>query len=198
MFYSCKPGEELIIERFGRYHKTVTKPGPGLKGLFDRVAVRVSTQQMHQSINVKTLTSDGIFLGIQANVAWRICDAKKYHYGALDGASQLGVLLSMSVKQETAGMTIDQVADCRQALDRIVAEKEGMLRDTYGIELISLRQQGLDMSEESRKQLERHGINLRCAEEKDRDGKIASSAVQQGLRSDVSVRKPLRLKRPVS
>jgi regulator of protease activity HflC (stomatin/prohibitin superfamily) len=190
MFYSCKPGEELVIERFGRYHKTVSQPGMGLKGLFDRVAVRVNVMETKVHINAQIKTSDCIFAEMPVSAAVRICDSKKYHYGALDGMSQLGVLLNMSIRHEAAALTAAQAMDSSAVLDRILAEKHDMLRDTYGIELISLTQQGLNLPN-----LSIPAFALTCPPDRAQEGSDASRAMQQGLESDVQIRKPLSFKK---
>lgn len=191
VFYSCKPGEELVIERFGKYHRTVAQPGMGLKGPFDRVAVRVNVMETKIHINAQLTTSDFVFADMPVSAAVRICDSKKYHYGALDGMSQLGVLLSMSIRQEAAALTVAQAMDSSAVLDRILAEKHDMLRDTYGIELISLTQRGLNLPA-----LSTPAFALTSPPDRAQEGSDVSCAMQQGLQNDVRVKKPLVLKKP--
>lgn len=195
MFYTCKPGEELIIERAGKYHRTVAQAGLGLKGLFDSVAVRVNVRETKVHINAQLKTSDFVFVDMPVTATVRICDSKKYHYGALDGMSQLGVLLAMSIRQEAAARTVAQAMDSSGVLDRIMAEKRDMLRDTYGIELVSLSQQGLNLPESLKQALAMTGLSLSAAGDNAKDGSEASRAMQQGLESDVQIRKPLSFKK---
>jgi regulator of protease activity HflC (stomatin/prohibitin superfamily) len=104
----------------------------------------------------------------------------------------------MSIRQEAAALTVAQAMDSSAVLARIFDEKHDMLRDTYGIELISLTQQGLNLPEEVKHAMAAAGIALSAAADKAKDVSAAARAMQQGLDSDVQIRKPLSFKKGVA
>lgn len=202
---SCKQDEEVIIERFGRYHKTVSQPGLQLKSPFDRVATRVTKQSFQKPVGVQAKTADGVFVTMDVSSIMRIVDAKQFHYSATDPVTQIGMYINAAVKQEASGMTLAEVADpalAAAAIDRAVSPLQTKLRGDYGIELVSVMQQALHVPEQLKHTLGNYASLQREIAEKTaaqaQDAKATVTAMQQGLQSDVRVKKPLMLKKPAS
>lgn len=191
--YACKPDEQIVIERHGQYHKTVTEPGWHLKGPFDRVAKRYTTHDFQKPIGLQFKSKDGIGIYLDISARMRVGNAQLYH-GTADPVTQADYALRAAILPEVSGMEYADMKRIDVALERATAPLLQKLRDDYGIDLVSVEQQALHVPD-GEKQLKA----LQAAtEEKARDVAASSNAMKEGLTSNVRVGKPLVLKKPVA
>src|SRR4051812_22735041 len=93
--------EEIIVEKFRQYAKTLTTEGAKIKVLkpFEKVAARISTALRQQSDELGTKTKDDIFVKIPITMHFQVTDSKKFHYSSENPIDQMKIRINATVKQ---------------------------------------------------------------------------------------------------
>lgn len=77
-------GHAYVVERLGRYHRTLTAGTHLLLPLFDRVAHRYSLRPRAGDVSDVCISLDNLTVSIESTYRWEIVDAREAAYGAAD------------------------------------------------------------------------------------------------------------------
>ncbi len=128
--------EVYVIERFGRFSRTLN---PGLSLLipfFDKVAHRVSVlerQLAEQRISV--ITKDNVEVKLETRVFFRVLDGSRsvYRIRNIDDAL---ITASSSIVRSAAGkLELDELQSSREAMNAEIAENLKNAAEVWGIEI---------------------------------------------------------------
>lgn len=115
MIMNVKEKQEVIIESFGKYVKTVKDAGLKFKAPwpFAKVAERVSTALYEMKEDLQTKTKDDIFVTLPIKMHLQVEDTKKFHYESNDPMKQVMSRVAATVKQLTSQMDFAELYQAR-------------------------------------------------------------------------------------
>lgn len=140
-FYNVDEKEEVIIESFGKYVKTVK--AAGLKGKLpwplQSVARRVPMGIQQHVDNLKTKTKDDIFVTVPIKMHLQVTDSKKYHYNSYNPNEQVKSRVTAAMKQLISGLDFAELYQARETLSDKVREKVGKeVEELYGVSIVDV------------------------------------------------------------
>ena len=164
-------GEEWVVERFGRYLRTLP---PGLSviiPLFDRVAYRVVTKDIVLDIDKQeVITSDNALIQTNAVAFIKVTDPVSCVYGVEDFTIAVRNLVQTTLRSIIGGMTLDDALSSRE---RIKVKLRDMLAGDlsgWGITLKTVEIQDIQPSPSMQQAMEQQ-----AAAERDRKAMVTRS-----------------------
>lgn len=149
-------GEEWVIERLGKYHKTLL---PGLHLLIpvvDIVGYKIVTKELiQQTREQEVITKDNAVVIISAVVFYRVTDPGKASYSISNFESAVANMTTTTLRAVIGGMTLNESLSQR---DVIKAEVAGKIRDSltgWGLTLGNLEVQDIRPSQNLQEAMER-------------------------------------------
>ena len=157
-------GEEWIVERLGKYHKTLQ---PGLSIIIpylDKVAYKVITKDIILDVpQQEVITKDNAVIITNAIAFIKVTDPIKAVYGVVDFAEAIRNLVQTTLRSITGEMELDQALSSRE---KIKARLKEMIADEaidWGLTIKSVEIQDIKPSESMVKSME-----LQAAAERER------------------------------
>jgi len=157
-------GEEWIVERLGKFNKTLT---PGLTIIIpyiDKVAYKVITKDIILDVpQQEVITKDNAVIITNAIAFIKVTDPIKAVYGVVDFAEAIRNLVQTTLRSITGEMELDQALSSRE---KIKARLKEMIADEaidWGLTIRSVEIQDIKPSESMVKSME-----LQAAAERER------------------------------
>ena len=157
-------GEEWVIERLGKYHRTLP---PGLSIIIpylDKVAYKVITKDIILDVpQQEVITKDNAVIITNAIAFIKVTDPIKAVYGVVDFAEAIRNLVQTTLRSITGEMELDQALSSRE---KIKARLKEMIADEaidWGLTIKSVEIQDIKPSESMVKSME-----LQAAAERER------------------------------
>lgn len=139
IIFTVKERQEVLIEQFGRYVRSVKSPGLHAMMPWQKVAARVSTEIFQIGDDLKTKTKDDIFVEMPLKMQLQVVDSKKFHYETNAPIEQVKARVAATVKQLTSHMDFAEIFQTREALSEQAREKVGKeVEDIYGVKLVDV------------------------------------------------------------
>lgn len=141
MIMNVREKQDVIIESFGKYVKTVKEPGLRIKAPwpFQSVAEKVPTALQEFKEDLATKTKDNIFVTVPIKMHLEVLDSKKYHYESDNPLKQVMSRVAATVKQLTSNMDFAELYQDRQKISDSVRENVGKEIETlYGMRLVDV------------------------------------------------------------
>jgi regulator of protease activity HflC (stomatin/prohibitin superfamily) len=161
-------GEEWVVERLGKYSKTLL---PGLNLLIpmiDKVGYRIVTKELiQQTRDQEVITKDNAVVIISAVVFYRVTDPGKASYSISDFESAVANMTTTTLRAVIGGMTLNESLSQR---DQIKAQVASKIRDSlsgWGLTLGNLEVQDIRPSANLQEAMERQ-----AAADRDREATI--------------------------
>lgn len=135
-------GNQAIVERFGKYKKTLQ---PGLRSVWlgtDRIAVEETTREQILDIEPqKAITRDNISVEVDAVVYWRINNLYKAYYDVDDVKEAIQNLVMTTLRSEIGQMDLDQTYTSRTQINESLLIYLKEAADSWGTEIIRVEVQ---------------------------------------------------------
>ena len=172
-------GEEWVVERFGKYLRTLA---PGLSviiPLFDRVAYKLITKDIVLDIDKQeVITKDNAVIATNAVSFIKVTDPVACVYGVVDFKIAVRNLVQTSLRSIIGEMTLDNALSSRE---QIKTKLRAMVADemtSWGITLKTVEIQDIQPSESMQKAMEQQ-----AAAERDRKAMVtrAEGAKQSAI-----------------
>lgn len=141
MIMNVKEKQEVLLESFGKYVKTVKEPGLRFKlpWPFQTVAEKVPTSLMEMKEDLATKTKDNIFVTVPIKMHLQVEDSKKFHYDSDNPLKQVMSRVAATVKQLTSNMDFAELYQARQTISDQVRENVGKeIEQLYGMKLVDV------------------------------------------------------------
>ena len=126
--------EEVILERFGKYHDTLQ---PGLHftiPLVDRVAYRQETREQVLDVpHQKCITQDNIEVDVDGIVYLKVMDPYKASYGINDYRLAAVNLAQTTMRSEVGKITLDDTFSERDSMNEAIVEELDKASDPWGV-----------------------------------------------------------------
>ena len=165
-------GEEWVVERLGRFHKTLL---PGLNLIIpfiDKVRAKVSTRDVILDIPPQeVITKDNAVITLNAVAFVRITDTEKAVYGAEDVLAATRNLIMTTLRSVGGEMTLDEALANRETIKAKV--KTEIIDDVadWGVTVKSVEVQDISPSPTMKQSMEQQ-----AAAERERRATIARAA----------------------
>ena len=157
-------GEEWIIERLGKYHKTLH---PGLSIIIpylDKVAYKVVTKDIILDVpEQEVITKDNAVIITNAIAFIKVTDPIKAVYGIVDFAEAIRNLVQTTLRSITGEMELDQALSSREKIKLRLKESISDEAIDWGLTIKSVEIQDIKPSESMVKSME-----LQAAAERER------------------------------
>lgn len=161
-------GEEWVVERFGRYHRTL-KPGLSLiVPLFDSVAYRVTTRDMVLDIErQEVITIDNAVISTNAVSFIKIVDPIACVYGVENYRLAVRNLVQTALRSILGEMTLDEALSSREKIKNTLQDMVSDNLQDWGIALKTVEIQDIKPSDSMQASMEQQ-----AAAERDRKATI--------------------------
>ena len=164
-------GEEWVVERFGRYHRTLP---PGLSLIipfFDRVAYRVITKDIVLDIErQEVITSDNAVISTNAVSFIKVSDPIAAVYGVVDFRIAVRNLVQTALRSILGEMTLDDALSSREKIKMRLRDMVADDMTGWGITLKTVEIQDIQPSPSMQQSMEQQ-----AAAERDRKAMITRS-----------------------
>lgn len=149
-------GKEYVIERFGRYSRTL-EPGLNIIVPFmDTVRERVDTRETFLDGQPQpVITQDNVTIHIDTVVYYKVFNPELFTYGVSDAVSALEILTATTLRDVVGNMTLDQVLVSRQTINTHIAEALEKPTDDWGITVTRCELKSVQPPEDLANALER-------------------------------------------
>lgn len=128
--------EVYVVERFGKYSRTLSAGLSLIIPYLDRVAHRVSVlerQLDEQPISV--ITKDNVEVTLETRVFYRIVDASRSVYRIRDIDQALKTASSSIVRSAAGKLDLDELQSSREAMNNEIASNLHSAAEVWGIEI---------------------------------------------------------------
>jgi regulator of protease activity HflC (stomatin/prohibitin superfamily) len=164
-------GEEWIVERLGKFNKTLT---PGLTVIvpyIDKVAYKVVTKDIILDVpEQEVITKDNVVIITNAIAFIKVTDPIKAVYGVVDFAEAIRQLVQTTLRSITGEMELDQALSSREKIKMRLKESISDEAIDWGLTIKSVEIQDIKPSESMVKSME-----LQAAAERERKAVVTKA-----------------------
>ena len=175
MFTIVPQSEAYVVERLGRYSRTL---GPGLKWVspfLERVAHRIPIlEQQLDSFRVSVITKDNVEVEFVATIFFRVDQPRQAVYGIRDFRQALHTAATSIVRNAGGQMELDALQTARERINEEIQQRLGEAAETWGIEVTRTEITDIIVDDET-KAAQRQQLNA----ERERRATIAAAEGQQ-------------------
>ncbi len=126
--------DNLLIERLGKYHRTLAAGVHIIVPLFDRVAHKESIlERQLPAKRVPAFTKDNVQIEITLAILYRVTDASKAWYRIKNIDQAIETIITGIVRSTIGGSDLDQVQSNRSQLSLAIASDIQHVTDEWGI-----------------------------------------------------------------
>jgi regulator of protease activity HflC (stomatin/prohibitin superfamily) len=128
-----------VIERWGKFNRSV---GPGLHlkvPIMDRVAGRVSIRVQELNVSIKTKTNDNVFVDLLIAVQYFVDGEDKVwdaFYRLTNPQNQMESWIFDNVRAKVPGMTLDSVFENKEEIAKEIEDSLSARLSEYGYKLV--------------------------------------------------------------
>jgi regulator of protease activity HflC (stomatin/prohibitin superfamily) len=160
-----------VIERFGKYTRTLSSGLSTIVPIFDKVAHKVDIlERQLPKFQISVITKDNVEVGLISTVFFRVLDASKsvYRIKNIDSAVEN---TAISVIRSAAGkLELDELQSSRESMNNEIRDRLGKAAEIWGVEVT--RTEILDvLVDELTKESQRQQLNA----ERERRATIATA-----------------------
>jgi regulator of protease activity HflC (stomatin/prohibitin superfamily) len=187
-------GYEGLVERLGRYQRTL-KPGLNfVLPLLDTVLVETTREQLLDIKPQSAITKDNVTITVDAILFWKILDVQKAYYEIenLEGALQNLVLTTL--RSEIGQMDLRETISSRNKINQALLKELDKATASWGVKVIRVEVQEIALSDTMQKSLEteRAAESERRAKISKTEGMVQSiDMLSQALKKDKGNSEPI-------
>lgn len=129
-------GNEALVERLGKYKRTL-KPGLNFViPLLEKVVVEESSREKVLDIDPQqVITKDNVSLKVDAVVYWQITELKNAFYGVEDIEESVQTLVLTTLRAEIGQLELDKTYSSRDAVNRALSRKLDDATEAWGVKV---------------------------------------------------------------
>lgn len=174
--------EEVILERLGKYHETLTPGFHFVVPFIDRVAYR---QEMREQVldvpHQKCITKDNIEVDVDGLVYLKVMDAHKASYGINDYKLAAVNLAQTTMRSEVGKITLDDTFSERDAMNEAIVRELDKASDPWGIKVMRYEIKDIQPSQDIVQTMEKQ-----MEAEREKRAEITESTGERDARINVS------------
>jgi regulator of protease activity HflC (stomatin/prohibitin superfamily) len=148
-------GNEALVERLGRYHRTL-KPGLNFIVPFaDQIVMEDTTREQFVDIKPQNvITRDNIYLEVDGILFWRIRDMETSFYAIDDLQGALLQVAVIALREIIAQNTVEETNIAREGMEKAILKRLNEATADWGVEIMRLDIQRITPPESVRKSME--------------------------------------------
>lgn len=128
--------EVYVVERFGRFSRTLNAGLSMIVPYVERVAHRVSIlERQLDEQRISVITKDNVEVTLEARVFYRIVDASRSVYRIRDVDQALKTASSSIVRSAAGKLDLDELQSSREAMNLEIANNLHSAAEVWGIEI---------------------------------------------------------------
>lgn len=138
-------GEAAVIERLGRYTKTVSGGVSLLVPFIDRVRAKVDTRERVVSFPPQAvITQDNLTVAIDTVVTFQINDAARAIYGVDNYIVGVGQISVATLRDVVGGMTLEETLTSREVINRRLRGELDAATTKWGLRISRVELKAID------------------------------------------------------
>jgi SPFH domain / Band 7 family len=140
-------GKQAIVERFGRYQRTLN---PGLNfavPLIDTVIVESTREQVLNIAPQIAITKDSVRIKFDALIFWRILDIRRAYYAVEDLEEALINIAIASIRSEIANLNLNEVEYSKNKVDKALLHDLDKATAAWAVKVLRVEIQDIVISE---------------------------------------------------
>jgi len=174
--------EEVILERFGKYHDTLTPGFHFVIPFVDRVAYRQETREQVLDVpHQKCITKDNIEVDVDGLVYLKVMDSYKASYGINDYRLAAVNLAQTTMRSEVGKITLDDTFSERDAMNEAIVEELDKASDPWGVKVMRYELKDIQPAEDIVRTMEKQ-----MEAEREKRAEITESTGERDARINVS------------
>ena len=143
--------KEFVIERFGRYHKTLHAGLNFIIPFLDKVAFKVIVLERNlPEFAIRVISSDNVELVLNTSVFYRVKDAAKSKYRIEDVDAALSTSTESIVRSSCGRLDLDAIQMSRESLNEEIAKNLSKAGDVWGVEVTRTEITNVELDEQTR------------------------------------------------
>ncbi len=143
-----KEGNVAVVERLGKYQRTM---GSGLNfvvPLLDTVLVETTREQFIDIEPQKAMTRDRANVEVDAILFWRILDLRKAYYEVEELDESLKQLVITTLRSEIGQLPLEDLISSRDAINRQIMLNLDRETQGWGVKIVRVEIQEIKLSED--------------------------------------------------
>lgn len=142
---------EYVIERFGRYFKTLHAGLNFIIPFLDRVAYKVVILERNlPEFSIRIITSDNVEVILNTTVFFRVTDAAKSKYRIEDVDAALSTSTESIVRSSCGRLDLDAIQTSRESLNKEIADNLSKAAEIWGVEVTRTEITDVELDEQTR------------------------------------------------
>ncbi|WP_035985827.1 SPFH domain-containing protein [Leptolyngbya sp. KIOST-1] len=148
-------GTEALVERLGRYHRKL-KPGMNfIVPVLDYIVLRDSVREQILDVAKQgAITSDNVFLEVDAVVYWRILELELTYYAIENVEQGIEELVITTLRSEIGKMKFEETFSSRDELNRALLSQLDEATEPWGVKVTRVEVQEIVPPEEVRRSMQ--------------------------------------------
>jgi regulator of protease activity HflC (stomatin/prohibitin superfamily) len=147
-------GYEGLVERLGRYERTL-KPGLNfVVPLLDTVLVETTREQLLDIEPQSAITRDNVTITVTAVLYWKILDVQKAYYAIENLEDALRSLVLTTLRSEIGQMDLRETVSSRNKINQALLKELDHATEPWGVKVIRVEVQEIKLSATLEKSLE--------------------------------------------
>jgi regulator of protease activity HflC (stomatin/prohibitin superfamily) len=130
--------EVYVVERFGKYVRTLTAGLNTITPFLDRVAHRISVlERQLPEFRISVITRDNVEVNLDATVFYRVLDAARSVYRIRDVDRALHTESSAIVRSAAGRLELDELQSSRESMNEEIGRNLQEKAEEWGLEITS-------------------------------------------------------------
>ena len=148
--------QEIVVERLGKYSRTLNSGIHWLIPFFDRIASRVSLKEQVADFEPQSvITKDNVSILVDTVAFFRVTDSKKFAYGVSRPIEAINKLTMTTLRQIIGNLTLDETLTSRDYINSKIQEPVDLATDAWGIKIVRLELKNIDPPQDIKNAMEK-------------------------------------------
>lgn len=144
-FRVVQQSQQFIVERLGKYSRTLDSGIHFIVPFFDRVIAKVSLKEQVADFEPQSvITKDNVSIQVDTVAFFRVTDAKKFAYGVSRPIEAINKLTMTTLRQIIGNLTLDETLTSRDYINSKIQEPVDLATDAWGIKIVRLELKNID------------------------------------------------------
>ena len=176
----------FVIERFGKYSRTLNAGLSVIVPYLDKVAHKVSIlERQLNEFSISVITSDNVEVSLNSTVFYRVTDASRSVYRIKDIDSALKTAATSIVRSAAGKLDLDGLQSSRESMNTEIDKKLSEAAEVWGIEVTRTEITDIEVDEDTKK-AQRQQLNAERA-------RRASVAEAEGEKKSIELKADAKL-----
>ncbi len=128
--------KEYIVERFGKYRKTLPAGLSLIVPYIDRVVHKISILETQlKEFTISVITKDNVEVNLETTVFFRVVDASKSVYRINDVKSAINTAATSIVRSAAGRLELDELQSSRDSMNQEISKNLKEAAEVWGIEI---------------------------------------------------------------